>query len=88
MTITVNIADADLSELLAKVEASEEVILVRGNVPVARVSAMARAGRLPTLTNEDRATRRALIDTMLAERSARASTTAAEIDEWKKEGRR
>jgi antitoxin (DNA-binding transcriptional repressor) of toxin-antitoxin stability system len=33
MTITVNIGDADLNELLSKVEAGEEVILVRGIHP-------------------------------------------------------
>ena len=40
MPITVKVGEAKthLSELLAKVEAGEEVIIARGNTPVARLS--------------------------------------------------
>ena len=40
MTITVKIAEAKthLSKLLAKVEAGEEVVIARGNAPIAKLS--------------------------------------------------
>lgn len=40
MTVTVKVAEVKthLSELLAKVEAGEDVIISRGNTPVARLS--------------------------------------------------
>ena len=40
MSVTVNIGDAKtrLSELVARVEAGEDVIIARGNVPVARLA--------------------------------------------------
>lgn len=77
MTITVNISDADLSELLAKVEAGEEIILARGNEPVARLVAF-----------KEPIDKRELIETMLKERSHRKPVTQAEIAEWKQIGRR
>ena len=42
MAITVNIGEAKtrLSELIAKVEAGEEVVIARGNEPVARLTAL------------------------------------------------
>jgi antitoxin (DNA-binding transcriptional repressor) of toxin-antitoxin stability system len=40
MTLTVNIGEAKarLSELIARVEASEEVVIARGHVPAARLA--------------------------------------------------
>ncbi|MGO9429127.1 type II toxin-antitoxin system Phd/YefM family antitoxin [Rhodoblastus sp.] len=42
MAITVNIGEAKtrLSELIARVEAGEEVVIARGNAPVARLTAL------------------------------------------------
>ncbi|RWX75840.1 type II toxin-antitoxin system prevent-host-death family antitoxin [Neorhizobium lilium] len=77
MTITVNIGDADLSELLAKVEAGEEIILVRDGVSVARIAAVTK----PASSKE-------LIETIFRERSGRQPVTQAEIAEWKQIGRR
>ena len=37
MTITVKVEDANLRELLARVEAGEEVVLLRGDEPVAKL---------------------------------------------------
>ena len=46
MTITVKVGEAKthLSELLAKVEAGEEVVIARGNEPIARLSRIRRDG--------------------------------------------
>lgn len=78
MTITVNVGDADLNELLAKVEAGEDVVLVRDGVPVAEVKRLARQ---PGNKTE-------LIQTILREREGRPSITQEEIAEWKQIGRR
>ncbi|NKX17439.1 type II toxin-antitoxin system prevent-host-death family antitoxin [Ochrobactrum pseudogrignonense] len=42
MTVTVKVAEAKthLSDLLARVEAGEEVIISRGNTPIARLVAL------------------------------------------------
>lgn len=77
MTITISIDDATLPELLAKVEAGEEIILLRDNVPVAR---MAGVG-LPTDKQE-------LVETIIRERAGRQQVTQAEIADWKQIGRR
>jgi prevent-host-death family protein len=77
MTITVNIGDADLTELLAKVEAGEDVILARNNRPVARL--------LPVVDQEER---QKVIDEILEFRKNMPSVTQAEIAEWKAFGRR
>ena len=65
-----------LSELLAKVEADEEFVIARGNVPVARLVPL------------DEQARRALIGEMLAERDyrARKTVTTDEILAWRREG--
>lgn len=76
MTITVNIGDADLSELLAKVEAGEEIILSRGETPIARIS--------PIVEPLDR---KGLVETIMRERIGRQPITQAEIAEWKQIGR-
>ncbi|MGV2098599.1 type II toxin-antitoxin system Phd/YefM family antitoxin [Rhizobium sp. 21-4511-3d] len=78
MTITVSIEDTTLAELLAKIEAGEEIILVRGDVPVARMAGVATQKR----DTQD------IIDTIIRERSTRKPVTQAEIAEWKQIGRR
>ena len=92
MTITVNIGEADLSELLAKVEAGEDVILARGGAPVARLTALATSSVSRTETSrfseEEPAQRSALVETILREREGRKPVTQEEIAEWKQIGRR
>ncbi|MCW8056200.1 MULTISPECIES: type II toxin-antitoxin system Phd/YefM family antitoxin [Agrobacterium] len=79
MTITIKVGEAKthLSELLAKVEAGEEVVIARGNEPVARL--------VKAIDNQSR---QRLIAAIRAERSQRTKTTADEIRTWKEEGRR
>lgn len=77
MTITVNIGDADLNELLAKVEAGEDIILARNGMPVAQMTAVAQP------SNEAE-----LIETILRERAGRKPVSQEEIAEWKQIGRR
>ena len=83
MTVTVKVDDAgtQLAELLARVEAGEEVILSRGGEPVARVTAI--AALLPVTGDHN-----SVMDEILAARARLAPTTASEIDRWKKMGRR
>ena len=78
MTITVNIDEASLPELLAKVEAGEEVVILRHGVPVARMAAV----------NADHEKRRQAIEAVRAFRKTMPSITAEEIAEWKATGRR
>ncbi|QCJ00316.1 type II toxin-antitoxin system Phd/YefM family antitoxin [Agrobacterium larrymoorei] len=79
MTLTVKVGEAKthLSELLAKVEAGEDVVIARGNEPVARL----------VRTNDAQA-RKQLINTLRSERALRAQVTSDEIADWKNEGRR
>ena len=79
MTLTVEIgqAKARLSELVAKAEAGEEVIIVRGHEPVARLV------RLPRPDDFS-----ALIAEVSAARAGRTKTRAEELLAWKHEGRR
>lgn len=77
MTITVNVGDADLTELLAKVEAGEDVVLLRNQMPIARI--------LPVIDQEER---QRVIDEILAFRKKMPSVTQEEIAEWKTFGRR
>ena len=77
MTITVNIGDADLSDLLAKVEAGEDIILARNGMPIAQMTAVAQPR-----------TKAELIETILRERAGRKPVTQEEIAEWKQIGRR
>ena len=79
MTITVKVGEAKthLSELLAKVEAGEEVIIARGNEPIARLSRFRRDKDVE-----------AVIAEIMAARAGRAKTTLEEILAWKEEGRR
>lgn len=79
MTITVKVAEAKthLSDLLAKVEAGEDVIISRGNDPIAR---------LVRIDTRDK--RAAILDALRTERAPRKSVTPEEIDAWRREGRR
>jgi antitoxin (DNA-binding transcriptional repressor) of toxin-antitoxin stability system len=79
MSITVNIGDAKarLSELVARAEAGEEVIIARDNSPVARLSRLARHNDV-----------RAAIDEIRAARAGLAPTSADEILQWRDDGRR
>lgn len=79
MTVSVKVAEAKahLSELLAKVEAGEEVIISRGNTPIAKLSRIRRENKVE-----------ALIAEIKAQRLTRQTTTQDEIREWIEEGRR
>jgi antitoxin (DNA-binding transcriptional repressor) of toxin-antitoxin stability system len=68
---------ARLSELVAKVEAGEEVVIARGNEPIAKLSALG-----------DEKRRRAAIEAMLRERDdgTRKKVTIEEILAWRHEG--
>ena len=79
MTIIVKVGEAKthLSDLLARVEAGEEVVIARGNDPIARLT------RIPRETSL-----KALIEEVKAARAGRATTTAEEILAWRDEGRR
>ena len=91
MTIIVKLGDAkaELSKLLPLVEAGEEVLISRGETPVARLIPVAAApGVNAEFTEEQLARRRAVIEDIIAFRDKMPSATAEEIDEWKKEGRR
>ncbi len=79
MTLTVKVGEAKthLSELLAKVEAGEDVVIARGNEPVARL-----------IRATDTQERRRMLDTLRTERSQRSIVYADEIQTWKNEGRR
>lgn len=70
-------AKTRLSELLALVEAGEEVTIARGDVPVARLVPVAR-----------RENARAAVADILAARSGLTVTTADELIAWRDEGRR
>ena len=79
MTITVNIGEAKtrLSELVAKVEAGEEVVIARDNRPVARLAPLAEQARA-----------RAIVEETLAARDANPNRRASreEILAWRHEG--
>lgn len=79
MTVTVKVAEAKihLSELLAKVEAGEEVIISRGNTPVAKLSRIRRDNDVGALIAEFKAMHAGL-----------KRTTQDEIRAWRDEGRR
>ena len=59
MTITVNIGEAKtrLSELVAKVEAGEDVVIARDNRPVARLAPLAEQARARAIVEETLAAR-------------------------------
>lgn len=81
MTITVKVGEAKtrLSELLARVEAGEEVVIQRGYEPIARLTPIDAIAR-----------RRAAFHEMIAERDSGAIQRVRldELMEWKHEGHR
>lgn len=76
-TVKISQAKAHLSELLARVEAGEEVIIARGNDPIVRLS------RIRKETD-----RQVLLDEVRAARSKMQPVTHEEIMAWRDEGRR
>lgn len=70
-------AKTRLSELLARVEAGEEVTIARGDIPVARLVPVAR-----------RDSARAAVADILAARAGLTATTADELIAWRDEARR
>jgi prevent-host-death family protein len=78
MTIVVNIGEAKtrLSELVAKVEAGEDVVIARDNRPVARLAPLAEQARA-----------RAILEDTLAARDANPNRRASqeEILAWRHE---
>ena len=79
MGLVVKVGDAKtrLSELLARVEAGEEVVIARGDRPVARLLPMPRRHDVE-----------GAIADILAARAARPRASAAERMAWRDEGRR
>ncbi|MDQ0324036.1 prevent-host-death family protein [Pararhizobium capsulatum DSM 1112] len=79
MTTTVKISEAKthLSELLARVEAGEDLIITRGNDPVAHVTRIRKQTDMQLLLAEVRAAR-----------LKGASSTHEELLTWRDEGRR
>ena len=79
MTEVMKVADAKarLSELLNRVEAGEEIVIARGDVPIARV-----------VPETDRPNPQVTLAAMRARRGRYGSTTGGEIREWIDEGRR
>ncbi|HTV33442.1 MAG TPA: type II toxin-antitoxin system Phd/YefM family antitoxin [Methylocella sp.] len=77
MPLTVNIGEAKtrLSELIAKVEAGEDILIARGHEPVARLTRIAKPGDLDSLIAEVRAAR-----------EKAKPVTRAEILAWRHEG--
>jgi antitoxin (DNA-binding transcriptional repressor) of toxin-antitoxin stability system len=79
MTSTVKVGEAKtyLSDLLARVEAGEEIIIARGDVRVAKLTRIDSANDLAAVVAETRAAR------------ARAkSVTREEVLAWRREGAR
>ena len=79
MSITVKVGEAKthLSDLLYKVEAGEDVIIARGNIPIARLSRIRRENDVD-----------ALIAEIKLQRAGRQITTQEEIRAWRDEVRR
>jgi len=79
MSLTVKIGEAKtrLSELLAKVEAGEEVVIARGHEPIARLTRVPKPDEFAALVAE-----------VKAARAKRAKTTPEELLAWRDEGRR
>ena len=79
MTTIVKVGEAKtyLSDLLARVEAGEEITIARGDVPIAKLTRIEKASDLAAVLAEARAAR------------ARAkSVTREEILAWRREGAR
>lgn len=78
MVVKVGEAKTRLSELLARVEAGEEIVIARGNQPVARL--------LPMTKRHD--VEGAIADILSARSSCVTPTSFDEIVGWRDEGRR
>lgn len=80
MTIQVNVGEAKtrLSELLARLEAGEEVVIARGNEPIAELR----------LLKSDRRAAQDAVARIRARRARHQGVTADEIFAWRDEGRR
>jgi prevent-host-death family protein len=76
-TVKISEAKAHLSELLARVEAGEDVIIARGNDPIVRLS------RIRKETD-----RQILLEEVRAARTKMQPVTHEEIMTWRDEGRR
>ena len=79
MTSIVKVGEAKthLSDLLARVEAGEEIIIARGDAPIAKLTRIEKASDLAAVLAETRAAR------------ARAkSVTREEVLSWRREGAR
>lgn len=76
-TVKISEAKAHLSELLARVEAGEDVIIARGNDPIVRLS------RIRKETD-----RQILLEEVRAARTKMQPVTHEEIVTWRDEGRR
>jgi prevent-host-death family protein len=79
LTVKIGEAKARFSELVARAEAGEEIVIARGAEPVAKLSAIG-----------DLARRRAVIEAMLRERDdgTRKKVTLEEVLAWRHEGHR
>ena len=79
LTVTIREAEARFSELIAKAEAGEDIIIARGAEPVVQLSPVG-----------DPARRRAAVEAMLRERDdgARKTVTLEEALAWRREGHR
>ena len=79
MTIIVDIGDAKarLSELVARAEAGEEIVIARDNRPVAMLSRLPRPDDI-----------RAVIEEMRDARAGLPATSLDEILQWRDDGRR
>lgn len=78
MTVTVKIAEpkGQLSELLEKIEAGEDIIIARGDVPIARLSQIPQRRAVAEL-----------IATIRSQRDVRSVINSGEIKAWRDEGR-
>jgi antitoxin (DNA-binding transcriptional repressor) of toxin-antitoxin stability system len=79
MTAIVKVGEAktDLSDLLARVEAGEEITIARGDVPIAKLTRIEKANDLAAVLAEARAAR-----------ARTKSVTREEILAWKRAGAR
>ncbi|MFO1134324.1 MAG: type II toxin-antitoxin system prevent-host-death family antitoxin [Rhodoblastus sp.] len=77
MPVTFKIAEAKahFSELVARAEAGEEVIIARGDRAVARLAPL-----------DEQTARNALVETIRAERKRYGRISQDELREWKHEG--
>jgi prevent-host-death family protein len=79
LTVTIREAEARFSELIAKAETGEDIIIARGAEPVVQLSPLG-----------DPARRRAAVEAILRERDdgARKTVTLEEALAWRREGHR